>query len=192
MRSAILSLALLSLISLPLGAADYVIDGGHSSVVFKIGHLGASDFYGRFNDVSGTIRFDENDLKASSVKVVVKSGSVDTNSSNRDDHVKSPELLNSEKHPEIVFEAKGFKEGKKPGIYQVNGTMKFNGVSKKITVTAKKIGSVNHQRFGQRIGFSCTFTIKRTEYNVKFPTNVLSDEVELMVALEGLVEKKEE
>jgi len=184
-------LVLLSLSAIPALATDYVIDRGHSSVVFKIGHLGASDFYGRFNDVSGVIRFDESDLKSASVRVIVKSGSVDTNSSNRDDHVKSPELLNTEAHPEIVFEGKGFKKGKKEGTYEVDGTMTFNGVSKKISVIAKKVGTVNHRRFGQRIGFSCTFTIKRTEYNVKFPTNVLSDEVELMVGLEGLVEKKE-
>ena len=34
------------------------VDGGHSSVVFKVKHANASWFYGMFTNVAGTIEFD--------------------------------------------------------------------------------------------------------------------------------------
>jgi len=193
-RSSLL-IAVLTVIAaptLPVSAEDYVIDPTHSSVVFKIGHLGASNFFGRFNEIRGEVSFDEKHLRDAHVRVVVPAGSVDTNDPDRDNHVKSPELLGAEEFPEIVFEAKGFKKGKGKDTYEVKGKLTFHGITKDVKVTVKRVGTADHPRFGKRIGFSCQFTIRRTDYGIAFPTNMLSDEVELMVGIEAMVPQKKE
>ncbi len=38
----------------PTPAESFEIDGGHSSVLFRVTHFGVAPFYGRFNDVSGS------------------------------------------------------------------------------------------------------------------------------------------
>ena len=65
-----LALGLVPLV--PAAAADYVIDGAHSSVIFKVKHVGASDFFGRFNDVTGTLTYDEKNPEKAQVRAVVK------------------------------------------------------------------------------------------------------------------------
>ena len=59
-------------------AEQYKVDPVHSSVVFRIKHLGVSYCYGRFDKISGTFTLDEQNPAASTIDVVVESGSVDT------------------------------------------------------------------------------------------------------------------
>ncbi len=43
----------------PLMAADYDVDAAHTTVQFKVGHLGFSELVGRFNTFSGTFSMDD-------------------------------------------------------------------------------------------------------------------------------------
>lgn len=194
-RTLVLSLCLLGTTLVPsaLLATDYVVDSVHSSLIFKIEHMGVTDFYGRFNDVSGELSFDEEKLAESRVKVVVKASSLDTNSKNRDTHVKSEDFLHAEEHPEIVFEGKGFTK-KSEDTYELTGTMKFRGVEKKMKVLVKKSGSADHHILGKRVGFTCTFTVLRSDFGMSFALDTLSDEVGITLGLEFAIaeEKKKE
>ena len=40
----------------PLMAADYDVDAAHTTVQFKVGHLGFSELVGRFNTFGGTFQ----------------------------------------------------------------------------------------------------------------------------------------
>lgn len=174
----------------PATAQSYAVDPGHTSLVFKISHLGASDFFGRFNNVSGDLRFSENDLANSSVRIVAEAASVDTNSKDRDGHVTSPELFNAATHPQIVFSGSTFQKSGRDK-YKVSGELTFHGVTKPLEVVAHKIGTVSHERFGDRIGFTSTFTISRADFNMgaAMPTSVLGDEVEITIGVEGVLQK---
>ena len=56
-----------SLLILPNGATGhamaqaerYQVDPMHSSVVFRVKHMNVANFYGRFNEISGTVEIDE-------------------------------------------------------------------------------------------------------------------------------------
>src|SRR5437016_606605 len=80
-------------------AADYNIDPVHSNVIFKIKHMNVGSFFGRFNSVTGTIKFDDANLKDSSVNIEVKADSIDTNNPKRDQHVKGPDFLDAAQFP---------------------------------------------------------------------------------------------
>ena len=60
-------------------ADDYAIDAVHSSVSFKIKHMGLSYVHGRFNSFSGAFTVDSADPTKNSFKLPIKSQSVDTN-----------------------------------------------------------------------------------------------------------------
>jgi polyisoprenoid-binding protein YceI len=181
---ALLPSALLFLAA-PAAAEDFVIDPVHSSVVFKVGHAGASEFFGRFNQISGDLKFDEKDLKSAQVKATVKAASVDTNHKGRDDHLRGEEFLHVEAHPDIVFEASGFQKGREKDTYTVKGKLTLRGVTKDIEVVAKKIGVGEYPKGVKRIGFTCTFTIKRSDYAIPFPAGAVGDEVTLTIGIEA-------
>ena len=163
----------------------YAVDAGQSSVVFKSGHLDASDLFGRFNKVNGTLKFSESNLANSSIRVVVDAGSLDTNSGDRDNHVKGPDLFNVGQFPEIVFEGTGFRK-LRGDRYRVTGNLTFHGVTKSIEVVAVKQGPITHERFGTRMGFTTSFTVLRSDYGMGLDLGSVSDEVQIMVGIEGV------
>jgi len=52
-----------------LGADEFKIDNIHSSVVFRIKIHNVSYFYGRFNEVAGTFRFDDANPEQSALAI---------------------------------------------------------------------------------------------------------------------------
>src|SRR5262245_26734308 len=73
----------------------YTIDSVHSSVIFKVTHMNVSNFYGRFNDMQGTLTFDAKDPAKSSVDVEIATESIDTHSEGRDKHLKSADFFSA-------------------------------------------------------------------------------------------------
>src|SRR6516225_8322654 len=77
-------------------AADlYTADTVHSSLVFRVKHMNTAYFWGRFNNISGSFTLDEANPAASQFEFQVKVDSVDTGSTKRDTHLKSPDFFNS-------------------------------------------------------------------------------------------------
>jgi polyisoprenoid-binding protein YceI len=173
-------------------AEDFVIDPVHSSVIFKIGHAGASEFIGRFNQISGELKFDEKNLKECRIKATVKAASVDTNNDNRDNHVRAEDFLHAESHPDIVFEATGFEKGKGKDTYTVKGKLTLRGVTKELEVTAKKVGVGEYPAGLKRVGFSCTFSIERSDFGLPFPAETVGNAVEITVTISATLPGKEE
>ena len=90
----------------PIGwaaAADYVIDPGHTSIHFRVGHFSFSKVQGGFNKITGTFSFDPADAAASKVHVVVDVSSIETNHKARDDHMRDPTYFNVARYPNAVF-----------------------------------------------------------------------------------------
>src|SRR3954453_15170104 len=75
-------------------ADTFKIDPVHSSVVFNIKHLGVTNFYGGFNEITGMVSFDATDAAKSSVELSVPLESLNTRNPKRDQHLKSPDFFN--------------------------------------------------------------------------------------------------
>lgn len=169
--------------SAPTGSATYVIDTVHSTVLFKIKHLNASWAFGRFDDVSGTFTVDYDKPEKSSLKVEIKTESVDTNAEDRNKHLQSPAFFDAKQFPTITFEGKSVK--KKGETWSVTGDLSLHGVTKSITVDLEHVGTAPGMRGGELCGFFGTFTLKRSDYGMKFMAEQLGDEVALTVSIEG-------
>ena len=174
---------------LPRAASEtYAIDAGHSAVLFRIQHLSASNFWGRFNAMSGSFVLDD-DASKNMVKIEVDANSVDTNSEGRDKHVKSDDFFAAKAHPTITFEST--KVAKKGDGYEVTGNLDFLGEQKEISFMATLVGRKNAGgRFGTRAGLDAEITIKRSDFGNTTYVNegTLGDEVMLMISLEGVLQ----
>src|SRR5437870_3512448 len=125
------SLVAMLLIALPALAADnYNFDKVHSRIGFTAQHLVISSVDGRFKDYDGTITLDPNDITKSSVKVSVKTASVDTDNESRDNDLRNSEFLDVAKYPEMTFVSD--KIERRGDGYVASGTFTLKGVSKKI------------------------------------------------------------
>jgi polyisoprenoid-binding protein YceI len=161
-----------------LSAPGGTIDPVHSSVVFKVKHMGKANFYGVFKDVSGTFSLDEADASKSSIDVAVKADSVDTRNGGRDNHAKSADFLSAKEFPSITFKSTSVKKtGDK--AFDVTGDMTFRGVTKPVTAKVTQTDDAGK-------GIEATFSIKRSDFgNNSAAGKGLSDEVDFIVALEA-------
>lgn len=189
----------LKIVSLPLftylalfGAAQDVeqteaevfqIDAVHSTAIFRVHHFGAGMFYGRFNDVTGTIQVDDG---TPSFNVSIDVNSVDTNNVKLDGHLKSPDFFNVVEFPTMSFTSStATKVGDEQ--YEVTGEMTIHGVTKPITVGMAKTGQAKTRR-GEMVGYETEFTIERSDYEMLYgvENGALGDEVKIIVALEAV------
>jgi polyisoprenoid-binding protein YceI len=165
------------------GADTYKVDPVHSSVVFGIKHNGVTDFYGAFKEISGTVTFDAADPSKSSVELSVPVESVDTRNEKRDQHLKSPDFFNAKQFPAITFKSSKI-EGSGDN-YKISGDLTIHGVTKPITVDFKR-GPDGKGGQGKTVGGGETrFTIKRSDYDVKFMVGPVGDDVNIILSLEG-------
>jgi len=163
-------------------AETYKVDPVHSSVVFKVNHMGVSNVWGRFNGPTGTFVTDDG---KESFEAAVKTDGIDTGNAKRDQHLKSADFFNAKQFPDITFKSTGVKKAGE-NQYEVTGDLTLHGVTKPITVTLTKVGEKDlGAQMGQRAGFDGSFTVKRSDYDMKTMVGPVGDEVTMYVSLEA-------
>ncbi len=174
--------------ALPVKAADiYAFDtaGRHYYAGFQISHLGYSIMHGRFDEVSGSIEYDEGNPSASKVNVVIQAGSINTNHAKRDAHLKSPDFFNAGEFSEITFASTKVTPGAN-GTAKVTGDLTMLGVTKSVTLDAHLI-KVGPHPFNKKpiAAWSARGTIKRSDFGIKYGLPMISDEVTLLLDIEA-------
>lgn len=168
------------------GFADtYQIDtkGSHAFVQFKIKHLDISWLYGRFDQFDGQFVYDETDPSKSSIEMTVETGSVNSNHTARDKHLRSDDYLNVDAHPTATFKSKSFTE-KDNGHGTVTGDLTLNGVTKEVSLEVSFVGGGKDPWGGFRRGYEARTELTLTDFNIK--NAAPGQTVELIVSVEGI------
>jgi polyisoprenoid-binding protein YceI len=187
MRNGFLGLAvsLALVMTAPARAADkFEIDPVHTSVSFKIPHVGISWIHGRFNEYSGSFTIDKANPSASSFALAIKIESIDTNNKKRDGHLRSPDFFNAKQFPTMSFKSTSVKAVN--GGYEVTGNLTLHGVTKPITFTLKGGKEVEFPKGTRRIGFSTDLQLKRSAFGMDKFVPAAGDEVDITISLEGV------
>ena len=82
----------------------WTVDAAHSKVGFSVKHMGISTVRGEFTKFEGSLEIGE-DLSNTKIRGIVKTNSVDTNEDQRDEHLRSPDFFEAERHPSLSFES---------------------------------------------------------------------------------------
>jgi polyisoprenoid-binding protein YceI len=166
----------------PDNARTYALDHAHTSVGFQIRHL-VSRVNGRFTDFGGTIAYDPAAPDSSSVELVVQAASINTDNERRDDHLRSSDFFDVEKHPTLSFRSTGVAADGE-GRLSVTGDLTIKGITRQVTVPVEVVALVPTAN-GEKAGFEATFTIDRKDFDVTWNRlldhggTVLGDEVRI-------------
>lgn len=179
-------LALIAALSTPAFGADYVIDGSgagmHTAVNFRVSHIGISSLWGRFNDVTGRFSYDAENPEATQIEVNIDPASIDTNHEARDNHLRTSDYLDVEKYPEAKFVSTKVEEAGE-GQYLITGDFTLHGVTKPITIEARRTGEGESPFGDYRVGFEGETTINLADWGI----NVMpSSELDLFLAVEAV------
>lgn len=163
----------------------YVVDKGHSALLFKIKHLGVSYTHGRFNDFNGFFVVDDENLKNAKIEIDIAAASIDSNDKKRDDHLRGKDFFHVEKHPSISFASTSITMPEK-GVYRVTGNFTLLGVTKEVTFRMKKIGEGDDPWGGHRIGYEGQLVIKRSDFGMTYMLKGIGDNVHITLGVEGI------
>jgi polyisoprenoid-binding protein YceI len=138
------------------------VDPANSTLTFTLRHIVVQQIEGRFHRWGGRVEIDRDQPSLSEVEVWVDLASIDTDSVERDDHVRSPEFFDVGRFPRATFKSTSIALSEQrirvEGILDLHGTAR--PVEMEVTVaretregdvaraTVEASGSINRQIFG--------------------------------------------
>jgi polyisoprenoid-binding protein YceI len=176
----------------PAGA--YTLDKAHTSVTFRVSHLGFSHYTARFATVDGKLKFDPSAPAAMAVEATIDPTSLALNTPPAGFH---DQLMGKGWFEAAQFPAIAFKSTKVAltgrNTAKVTGDFTLHGVTKPVTLDVTYNGGYPPNAFdpgGARVGFSAQGVFKRSAFGmgagIPAPGSNMgvSDDVEVMIETE--------
>lgn len=147
-------------------SSKWAVDKSHSNVKFTVTHMTVSEVDGSFKVFEGGMEHTKADFSDAKVSFTIDVNSINTDNTNRDEHLKGDDFFSAAQYPQIRFVGTSMKPlgGNK---YQLSGNMTVKDVTKPVTWELTYGGVVNTQR-GRKAGFKAKTTINRFDYNLKW------------------------
>jgi len=169
----------------------YKLDKTHASLVWKVSHMGLSNYTASFTDFDADLMFNAQDPDKSKIKVTIDPTSVETNYPNADEKDFNKELadnagwFNGEQFPKITFNStKIEKTGDMTG--KLTGDLTFLGVKKSVILDVVFNKAIGNHPFANKpaLGFSATGKIKRSAFGMSKYIPQIGDEVDIAIETE--------
>jgi polyisoprenoid-binding protein YceI len=151
-------------VSIPTGTWN--VDPTHSSIEFRVKHLGISTVRGTFDDFAGTLEVGDNVTSAKAYGKV-NAASINTNEPKRDEHLRAPDFFDTDNYPEITFESTAINPIDED-TFEVTGDLSMHGVTKPITLAVELTGADTDPWGNERVGLEAIGKIDRSEWDMKF------------------------
>lgn len=175
-------------------AGRYFIDKAHTSVTFRVNHMGFSRYTARFARVDGTLQFDPEHPAAMRVEANIDPTSLELNTPPAGFHeqLMSSAWFDAAKFPQIGFRSMKV-EPTGANTAKVTGELSLHGVTKPIVLDVTYNGGYPPNSFdpaGARVGFSAHGSLKRSDFGISAgipapgSTMGVSDEVDVAIETE--------
>jgi len=162
---------------------SYAMDPRHTLVVFAIPHLGITDYYGRFDKVTGNLSFNSGAPEKSTVNVTIDMTSVDMPSKELINELSGTSVFDSAKFPTATFKSTAITRTG-PNTGTITGDLTLHGVTKSVTLDTT-FGGLTSDPFNGKddVGFHATTTVKRTDFGLTGMVweSVVGDDVKLTI-----------
>ncbi|UVD79066.1 YceI family protein [Myroides albus] len=145
--------------------AIWNIDPTHSEIGFKVKHMMFTNVSGKFNEFTSTIESKSDNFEDSLIAFNAKVDSVDTNNTERDNHLKSADFFETDKFKEIKFTSTEI-EKVADTTFKVTGLLTIKGVSKSVSFDAEYSGVLTDPWGNTKIGLSLKGKINRKEFGL--------------------------
>jgi polyisoprenoid-binding protein YceI len=162
---------------------NYQLEANHSQLLFSILHLGLTNYYGRFNKLSGTLSFDANQPEKSTVSITIDTNSVDAPSTKLIQELKAPYTFDTAQFGSAMFKSTSI-ERTGPNTGRITGDLTIKNVTKPVTLDVTfNGGGQNPMNNNYALGFHATGEVKRGDYGLTtMPwSSFVGDDVQLII-----------
>ncbi len=185
-----ISAGILALIGGAAVAETYVIDPGHTEILFKWNHAGLTTQSGEWTRISGEIEFDPENVTATTARVEIDANSLHTGVPELDKHLKAEDFFDVSANPTITFASTravqtGAENLRLIGDITVKGTTVPAELDVALVFQGEHpLGSYLDFYKGDWIGVEATGNVLRSELGVGQYAPLTSDVVQLEISSE--------
>ena len=189
MRNLIITLVITILSSTALFAGTYNVDTSHSNVGFKVKHMMISNVIGKFDKFNGSFTYDEKTNTLKELSGTIQVDSINTANKKRDAHLKSAELFDAKKYPEIKYVLE------KTDSDYAYGKLTMHGITKDVKLDLENNGMIKDPWGNTRVGLELTGKLSRKDYGITWNTVLeaggvaVGDTIKLEIQIEGILAK---
>jgi len=155
--------------TVPAGA--YTLDRAHASLVFRVNHLGFSNFTGRFTRFEANLQFDPVKPAASRVTVTIDPRSIEADNAPEGflDMLRGEQWLNAAQFPQMTFRSTKVEHSGADTLH-IYGDFTLHGVTRPLILEATFNGGyAGHPLDPQaRIGFSASGSFNRSDFGIDY------------------------
>ncbi|MGB8415344.1 YceI family protein [Paraburkholderia sp.] len=166
----------------PVG--HYDLDPDHCSITFDIDHFKYSRFTMRFDRKQGQLDWNEGGLDKSSATITIDAASIDTNVPLLDKMVKSENMLDVSRYPEVRFASTRFERtGESRGT--LSGDLTIHGVTQPVTLDVTFNGfAPDPLTKKDTLGFSADGHFSRARFGLATWYPAVGDDIHVRVQAE--------
>ena len=152
-------------------AGEYTMDHPHTTLIFRVSHMGFSKYTARFRRLDAKLQFDPRNLAATRLTATVDPRSIETDfpdpKYNFNAELAGEQFLDAAKYPEIAFRTIRVEDLGNQAM-RVHGELTMHGVTRPIVLDATYNGGyAGHPMDPQaRIGFSAHGVLRRSEFGI--------------------------
>ena len=139
------------------------VDASHSSVEFRVKHMGLATVKGFFSDFEGSLVVAEDGGVTATGSV--QAASLNTRSAQRDEHLRSADFFDVENHPELTFRSTAVEPAGED-TYKVTGDLTIRGTTNQVELEAVTTGTDQDPWGNTRVGLEVSGEIDREAYGL--------------------------
>lgn len=174
-------------------AGEYKLDPAHATLLFKVSHLGFSNFTAWFDKFSADLTLDPANPSAASLSASIDPASLTVHAppAGFQEELRDEQYLDAKHFPQITFKSTAIKMTG-PNTADVTGDLTLHGITKPVTLSMTYNGGYEGHIYEPRarIGFSAHGMFNRSDFGIgggvpKEGTNMgVSDEVQVVIEAE--------
>jgi polyisoprenoid-binding protein YceI len=172
-----------------MATTNWNLDPAHSEITFKVKHMMIANVTGSFQKYDTKVQTNGDDFASASISFTADTATIDTASTDRDNHLKSPDFFDAAKYPQIKFASTNL-EKKGDEEFVLHGNLTIKDVTKPVKLDVE-FGGIGKDPWGnEKAGFTLSGKIKRTDFGLNWNAALeaggvlVSEEVKIQAELQ--------
>ncbi len=150
-----------------MATTTWSIDPTHSEIGFKVKHMMFTNVSGRFDHYEATVTTEDESFENAQLTFSAEVSSINTNNTDRDNHLKSADFFDAENNPSLTFKSTGFTKIDEDH-YELDGNLTIKGIEKAVKFPVEFSGIMTDPWGNTKVGLNVLGKINRKDWGLNW------------------------